>query len=340
MRTPTPSAKRVAEIMASFGRARIAVIGDFVADVYLHATPTRLSREAPVMIVSYQSERMIPGGAANAVNNLLALGAQVVPIGVVGDDRDGRELARFFAERCDGAPGLVVQPGYGTVSKTRIMVGGEGRSHQQVLRIDREPERTLAPETRAAILARVQKIVPAVDAVLFSDYGYSLIDGELVDLATMLASGGIVSADSRYALEHFKHVHVVTPNHAEAAEIVHHPVVTDEESASAGRTLLSILEVEAVVVTRGNRGMMLLELGGEPCFIPAAGYLGEVTDVSGAGDTVISVLTLARVARASYLEAAVLSNFAAGVVVTKLGAATCSPEELMKAATMAATSST
>lgn len=331
----TPSAKRIADLMGAFPRARIAVIGDFVADIYLHAVPTRLSREAPVMIVSYQGERFIPGGAANSVNNLLALGADVVPVGVVGDDIEGRKLAGFFAERCKDTSGLLAAPGRETVAKTRIMVGEEYRSRQQVLRIDREPKLLVGPDDRRALIRKLESILPTVDAVLFSDYGYGLIDAAIVGAVMANRKKAIVTADSRYALDLFKGVDVVTPNHAEAAEFVRHSVSTDEDAARAGRALHEALGTRAVIVTRGNRGMMLRNERGESEFIPAATYLGEVTDVSGAGDTVISVLTLALVSGASYLEAALLANFGAGVVVTKPGAATCSPEELLRAATMA-----
>jgi rfaE bifunctional protein kinase chain/domain len=332
----SPSVKRVAEIMNAFGRKKVAVVGDFVADIYLEATPTRLSREAPVMIVTYQGEKFIPGGAANAVHNLLALGAEVVPVGVIGDDAEGRQLARFFHDHCENVSGVVVQKDFGTVSKTRIMVGGEYRMHQQVLRIDREPSRKLAEETHRLMIDRLTAILPEVDGVLFSDYGYGLLDREVVAASLAAARGKVTAADSRYSLYDFAGVDVVTPNHAEAAELVVHDVASDEQSEAAGRELYRKLGTKAVIITRGNRGMMLLEGTRAPEFIPAATFLGEVTDVSGAGDTVISVLVLALCAGANYHEAALLANLGAGVVVTKPGAATCSPEELLRAATMAA----
>lgn len=326
------SAKRVAEILAAFARARVAVVGDFMADVYLQAAPARLSREAPVMVVRWQAETVIPGGAANTVNNLLALGAKVVPVGTVGRDRAGRMLEDFFASRGCEATGLVVQDELATVTKTRVMVGEEGRSKQQVLRVDREPEGRPSPALREAVQARVLEIAGAVDAVLLSDYGYGLIDGALATALLGLGSRPLVTADSRYALRDFRGVDLITPNHSEAAEIVGHAVLSDEETRRAGRALREGMAVANVLVTRGNRGMMLDD-GVEPCFIAASGSPAEVTDVSGAGDTVIAVATLALVSGASPREAATIANHAAGVVVTKLGAATVSPEELLRAAT-------
>ncbi|MCA9321091.1 MAG: bifunctional hydroxymethylpyrimidine kinase/phosphomethylpyrimidine kinase [Planctomycetes bacterium] len=326
-----PVAKRIAEIVAAFPRARIAVAGDFMTDIYLEAEPQRLSREAPVMIASWRGETSIPGGAANAVNNLLALGAAVHPVGILGDDAAGLMLSAFFRDRGLQAEGVVVQPGLGTVSKTRVMLGEEGRMRQQVLRIDREPNGEILPATRRALAARFEGVLDAVDAVLFSDYGYQTVDGSLRAAATKAPV--LVAADSRYALRDFRGVDVVTPNGAEASELLGRRVYRDDEVLAAARQLRDELDLPRVVITRGNQGMLLLDEDEPPLFLPAAGPADEVTDVSGAGDTVIALLTLARVAGASWAEAAWLANVGAGVVVTKLGAATLSPEELVRAAT-------
>jgi rfaE bifunctional protein kinase chain/domain len=323
-----PGGKRIAEIVGAFPQAKVAVVGDFMADVYLEASPSRLSREAPVMVANWENETVIPGGAANAVNNLVALGASVFPVGTIGEDGPGEMLSAFFASSCNNTSGIVSQSELSTVSKMRVMVGEEGRSKQQVLRIDKEPGRKPSDALRAEVLERLESILPHVDAVLFSDYGYGLVDGAWPTRVRAHHPHLILTADSRYALSDFKNVDLVTPNHSEAEFLIGSRVLDDKETTSAARQLREQLGARSVLVTRGNRGM-LLDDGERVHLIAASGAVDEVTDVSGAGDTVISVATLALVSGASPFEAAVLANDAAGVVVTKPGAATVSPEELL-----------
>ncbi len=317
--------------MNRFESARIAVVGDYIADLYLEVSPARLSREAPVMVVRSEGERLVPGGAANAANNLSALGATVFPIGVVGNDGPGQSLLNHMAASGISTDGMVQQEGYCTIAKTRVMAAAENRTPQQILRIDREPTTEISEASHAAIKQRLMESMTSVDGVLFSDYGYGLIGAELIDVTRERAQTLVVTADSRYALHDFAGVDFVSPNHEEAAAHCGYAVSSDEETERAAQQLLSDLSLEAALVTRGNRGMTLLESGGKITHIPAAGRSDEVTDVSGAGDTVISIMTLARIAGATHLESAHLANCGAGVVVSKLGAATCSPEELMQA---------
>ncbi|MEZ6194426.1 MAG: PfkB family carbohydrate kinase [Planctomycetota bacterium] len=218
------------------------------------------------------------------------------------------------------------------MSKTRVMVGAEGRSRQQVLRIDREPSRPPRPETREELRRALPELLAGADAIVLSDYGYGVLDRSLVEAVLAAAGDRIVVGDSRYDLPMMRGVSIAKPNHAEAEALVGHPVVSEEECRRAGPRLLEMLDVGALLLTRGNRGMMLLERGEEPVFIPAADLPGEVTDVSGAGDTVVSLLALSLAAGADFREAAELSNIGAGVVVGKLGAATVSPTELVNAA--------
>ncbi|MEE9392036.1 MAG: bifunctional ADP-heptose synthase [Planctomycetota bacterium] len=328
------SARRTSELMEGFAKARIAVVGDFMADVYLNARPARLSREAPVMVVRYQGERMIPGGAANAVNNLVALGAQVQPIGVLGADPAGQMLKSFFEEHTLGLEGVVPQADYDTVAKTRVMVGAENRSRQQVLRIDREPERLMSKTSRDALLERVEALLPSVDALVLSDYGYGTLDKSTSRTVIDLAGDKLTTGDSRYELSKMRGVTVAKPNHDEAEALVGFPVRSDADAIRAGEELLKSLESQALLLTRGNKGMMLSQQGCDSILIAAADSPGEVTDVSGAGDTVVGIFTLALIAGANFAEAAELANYGAGVVVGKLGAATVSPAELLKAATI------
>lgn len=323
-----PGGKRIAEIVGAFANAKVAVVGDFMADVYLEATPSRLSREAPVMVANWESETVIPGGAANAVNNLVALGATVLPVGIIGEDAPGEMLRAFFARSCRDTSGIVSQAELPTVSKMRVMVGEEGRSKQQVLRIDKEPGKQPSAVLCAQVYERLSDVLSQVDAVLFSDYGYGLVSGSWCERIKKEHPQLILTADSRYALGNFKDVDLVTPNHSEAEYLIGSPVLSDGQTKAAALRLREDLRARAVLVTRGNRGM-LLDDGTDVSLIAASGAIDEVTDVSGAGDTVISVATLALVAGASPLEAAILANDAAGVVVTKPGAATVAPSELL-----------
>jgi D-glycero-beta-D-manno-heptose-7-phosphate kinase len=326
-------AGRARDLIAHFQGATIAVLGDFVADVYLDAAPARLSREAPVLVTRWEAERSIPGGAANAVNNLVALGARVHPAGVVGDDGPGRALRDFFVAEAASADAVILEEGGETVAKTRVMVGAEGRSRQQVLRIDREPASPPRPSSRAQVLQALRGKLVETQALIISDYGYGNVDRNMVEELLAHPSAGLVIADSRFALPMMRGVTLAKPNHAEAEALVGHPVISDEDCLRAGRKLLSDLEVRSLLLTRGNRGMMLLDAEGDHVFLPALDLPGEVTDVSGAGDTVVSLLALALAVGATPREAAALANAGAAVVVGKLGAATVSPEELLAAVT-------
>ena len=306
-------------------------MGDYIADLYLEVSPARLSREAPVMVVRERGQHLVPGGAANAANNLCALGATAIPIGVVGDDSSGQSLLEDMASSGMSTEGMVTQPGYCTIAKTRVMAAAENRTPQQILRIDREPTADISDDSREAIGRHLAEALSSVDGVLFSDYGYGLIGPGLLEMALGSKNDPIIAADSRYALQDFAGVDFVSPNHEEASTFCGYTVSSDEETEKAAQQLISDLSLNAALVTRGNRGMTLLELDGKITHIPAAGKSDEVTDVSGAGDTVISIMTLARIAGATHFESAYFANCGAGVVVSKLGAATCSPEELTHA---------
>lgn len=321
---------RLKALLPKFESLRVAVIGDLVADCYVLTEPARLSREAPVMIARWQRDEMIPGGAANAANNLLALGASVRPIGLLGEDPEGRSLRSWFESNGVECGGIVVVPAYRTITKTRIMCGDPGRMKQQVLRIDREPDRPPMASSRTALKAAANEALSRVDAVMFSDYGYDLIDADLVASVLSHSRGRVVTADSRYAIASFRGVTLSTPNEGEAEEAAGLRIRTTEDLERAGRILLERTEAPALMITRGNRGLALFPKGEPRLDIPAMGS-GQVVDVSGAGDTVIAVATLALAAGASFADAALLANIAAGVVVMKLGAATCSIPELLEA---------
>jgi rfaE bifunctional protein kinase chain/domain len=319
--------RAIPDLLERFKSLKIAVIGDMVADQYIVTEPLRLSREAPVLVVRHRESRLIPGGAANALNNLHALGASAVPIGILGDDAEGAALLAEFGARGLSVEGLVTVPGAKTVAKTRILSGDPHRSKQQLLRIDREPDRGPDAEAIRAVRDRVRTIVPGMDAVLFSDYGYEVVAREVIETGRRAFRGRVITADSRYRILDFRGVDVATPNESEADAASGIRIRDASSLEAAGRKLLEALGTKALLITRGNQGMSLFEPGRARVDIEAAGS-DEVTDVSGAGDTVIAVVTLALAAGASYEQAARLSNAAAGVVVMKSGAATCSPREL------------
>jgi len=306
------------------------VVGDLVADRYVLTEPARLSREAPVMIARYQSESLIPGGAANTLANLLALGARVTPVGVVGDDADGEALIAHFDQQGVDVGGIVRDRRNPTVTKTRVMVGDPNRMKQQVLRIDRDPEGPPSEQAHRALLAKVREFMASADAILLSDYGYDVVGSEVVDLVREQIGERVLTADSRYRINSFNGVDLATPNEGEVEEALGFRVRTMADLERAGNELRARIEAPGLLVTRGKHGMALFTDDDDRLDIPATGS-DEVTDVSGAGDTVIAVATLARAAGATFADAARLANVAAGVVVMKLGAATCTPDELSHA---------
>jgi rfaE bifunctional protein kinase chain/domain len=309
---------------------RILVAGDLILDRYVLTAPLRLSREAPVMIAGYEGEVAIPGGAANAIVNLLALGARAVAVGLIGADGDGATLARELAARGADTAALQSVPGLRTICKTRIMVGETNRMKQQVLRIDRDQGVEPDPDMVSGLAEAVLREARDCDAVLLSDYGYGAVDPGIAVRLRAGLPGLTVAVDSRYRVGEFQGVSFATPNEGEAEEAVGFRFRGSEDLDRGGARLREGLGAPALLVTRGNQGMALFEHGRARIDIPAAGS-DQVVDVSGAGDTVIAVATLARAAGAPFEAAARLANLAAGVVVSKWGAASCSPEELAAA---------
>jgi rfaE bifunctional protein kinase chain/domain len=325
-------ARRLRAVIERFASRVLIVVGDLITDEYLIGKPGRISREAPVIILKFTDRDVRLGGAANAANNIHALGARVVPIGVVGRDRAGEELLTLF--RTAGVPtdGIVTEAGRTTPVKTRIMAGGYQATRQQVVRIDREPSGELAPMAEDALLACLTALGARADAIVVSDYGYGTVTPRVFERIRAIASqrGAIVSVDSRYELPRFTGVTAATPNEAELAELTGSPVDDERAVEKAGRQLLERLDAGMLLVTRGSQGVALLEREGGASFIPIFGT-DEIADVTGAGDTVISSFTLALASGASPLEAATLANMAGGIVVMKRGTATVAHTELAQA---------
>ena len=316
------------KLVEKFSEARIAVVGDIVADIYIFGKPHRLSREAPVIVVRHEAEKLVPGSAANTAHNLTALGATVYPIGVVGDDPVGREVLDFFDGPLAKTEGIIVEPGRATTTKTRIMAGDLHTTKQQVIRIDKEPDGPLSAEIEKLICEKLEAILPKVDAVIVSDYGYDVLGPEVVKAVTKAAQDKIVVVDSRARLKEFRGVTLATPNESEAEAATGISIRTEADALAIGRGLLEETGNDAILVTRGNLGMNLFEKGTPPEAIPICGG-DDIVDVSGAGDTVAAAATLGLVGGGTFPQAANLANIAAGLVVMKSGTATTTRDEML-----------
>jgi rfaE bifunctional protein kinase chain/domain len=328
----TAARHRLAPTVESFRARTVVVVGDLIADEYLFGKPSRISREAPVLILRYTEREVLLGGAANATHNVHALGARVVPVGVVGRDAPGDELLGLFHAAGIPTDGIVTENGRTTPVKTRIMAGGYPATRQQVVRLDREPVSDLQTITEDALVRRLAGLAERAEAIVVSDYGYGTVTPRVFERIREIArrTGAVVSADSRYQLPRFTGVTAATPNEAELEQLAG-TVVDDERGVEkAGRVLLERLDARLLLVTRGSRGMALLERDGASSFLPIHGT-DEIADVTGAGDTVNSTFTVALAAGAVPIDAAALANTAGGIVVMKRGTGTVSPAELVQA---------
>ncbi len=328
---PTPD--RLLSLVDAMAGRSVAMLVDLVADLFITGTPKRISREAPVLILSYQGERLIPGGGANAVANVAALGGRPLPLGAVGDDEAGRKLLAELAGRGIDTSGILVRTGYRTPTKVRILGGGKHSIKQQIVRYDIEDTLSLVGDERdrfATTLGEWRAEGPVPVAIL-SDYGYGTVEPELLPrLRAALGPETVVVCDSRYRLGDFTGLDGATPNEEEAEALLGQTFGDDPERLeTGGRRLLDRLGARFLLITRGSRGMSLFEAGGS-VHLPVHGT-DQVADVTGAGDTVIGTFALALAAGASPLESALLANYAGGVVVMKMGTATLTPDELKRA---------
>lgn len=328
----TPPEAALAAVIERFRDRTLVVVGDVIVDEYLFGKPARISREAPVLILRFTERELLLGGGANAAHNVRALGARVIPVGVVGRDAAADELHALFRGAGIPTDGLVSEAGRFTPVKTRIMAGGYQATRQQVVRLDREPVGEPQPVTEDALLARLAALGERADGFLISDYGYGTVTPRLFERIRAIArrTNAVVSVDSRYQLVRFPGVTAATPNEAELEQLSASPVDDERTVEKAGRQLLERLDTRMLLVTRGSRGMALLERDGATTFLPIHGT-DEIADVTGAGDTVISVFTLALASGATPLQAATLANVAGGLVVMKRGTATVSATELSQA---------
>ncbi len=321
--------ERLRHIINAFPEVTITVVGDLVADEFIFGEIARVSREAPVLILKHRERTVVPGGGANAVFNLADLGVSVLPVGVVGNDEPGRLLLQRFRQKHIPLSGIQRVRDYSTVTKTRVLAGMAHTSRQQVVRYDREPDSPPSTRTVRELVLAARKFVRVSDAVLISDYGYGAATPQILQL---IAPGDLpVTVDSRYRMLEYVGVTSATPNEPEVEEALGVKIGHDREKLHwAANELLRRMKLQSVVITRGRDGMLAVERKHKPIEIPIHGS-DQVTDVTGAGDTVIATFTAALAAGASTDEAARLANYAGGIVVMKRGTATVTREELLAA---------
>src|SRR6185295_8292692 len=313
-------------IIRRFADQKIVIIGDTIADRFVHGSISRVSREAPVFILKHQHTETLPGGAANCAMNLVALGAKVSLISVTGADEAGNELRAKLEAAGINVDGVIVSDKIETTTKVRILAGHSHGNKQQVIRIDYEGAPLNDEGVRTALLNKLQQAVATADAVVISDYNYGVVDERAADLIRNSTSAPVL-VDSRVRLLDYPGFTAATPNHDEVENLIGAPISSTEQLEKAATILKQRLGHRALLVTRGGEGMTLVESDAAPIHIRAVGAQQPV-DVTGAGDTVIATFTLALASEASFADAAHLANYAGGLVVMKRGTATVSAEEL------------
>jgi rfaE bifunctional protein kinase chain/domain len=333
---PAPSVDLVAlaEIVERFSTKTVVVLGDFVADAFQFGDITRVSREAPVLILKHRETQIVPGGGANAANNFAAFGAKVIPVAAVGEDQAGDRLLDFFRDKKVDVSGVHRVKGWTTPTKTRFLAGWAHKVGQQVLRVDYEPDQPLPRDVHSKIQDSLAKVLKKADALAVSDYGFGVAAPQ--ELARILSSSkrlALSTLDSRYRLTDYKRIglHSATPNEGEL-EALHHTAIGKNlaELERCGRATLAEMKLESLLITRGRDGLALFQPGMQTVHIPIHGS-DQPIDVTGAGDTVLAAYTLALTCGATPLEAGHLANIAGGLVVMKRGTATVSRAELLEA---------
>lgn len=315
---------RLKKRITNFKNTRVLVIGDLILDEFLWGDVSRISPEAPVPVVWVKKESFMPGGASNVANNIVSLGAKVGVVGIVGDDERGAILKSELEDKGIDTSGVIVDASRPTTLKTRVVA-----QHQQVVRIDKEKVDGLNDVVLDKLVDHVLKVIEDIDALIIEDYGKGVITPKLLSRVVPIARrrNKIISVDPKE--EHFRYykgISVITPNNHEASKAVGFEINDEATLLRAGTALLNKLKCRIALITLGENGMALFQKAKPMKHIPTVAQ--EVFDVSGAGDTVIATYTLALASGASPIDAAYISNCAAGIVVGKVGIAVVSPEEL------------
>lgn len=309
--------------LKEFAEQAVLICGDIIADVYEYGIIRRMSREAPIPIVEFESEQVIPGGAGNVAANIRSLHGEAYPISVLGQDQSGQAVLKELERTGVRTEGLLCSPELSTTTKRRVLAHGEHTVRQQIMRLDRVPGAVLPEKTLALLWDRALQVLPEASAVVISDYHLLVIPErfflDLLQLAKKKRK--IVVVDSRRRILQYKGVTMLTPNRAEVEAVIGQDVRTVEDLKKAGEIIIGQTEAETLLITLGEDGMALINRDKEVELIPAHNRL-EVFDVSGAGDTVVAAVTLGLGAGMTPSAAARLANIAAGLVVRKLGTAT------------------
>jgi len=324
--------ERILGIIDSFPGKEIIVWGDIILDEYLYGNTRRISREAPVLILSYKNKEFSLGGAGNSLLNLHSLGAKPIPLGVIGDDEAGENIVRFLKERSIPIKYLKRSKAFATPTKTRIFAGEETARKQQILRIDHEGRAPRDDRSKKFMFDSLKELKGRARALLISDYNYFVVEKDVYDkiLPFYRRNNIPVTLDSRFRILDFKGLSVSTPNEPEVEDALNLELEDNQKAVNqAGRLLLQSTDAEAILMTRGSRGMILFERKKRPWAIPVQGTT-DIVDGTGAGDTVISVFSLVLACGGSFKEAARIANFAGGIVVMKKGTATLTTDELKR----------
>jgi rfaE bifunctional protein kinase chain/domain len=331
---PAVDLAALADYVSQFSSKTIVVLGDFVADEFQYGEITRVSREAPVLILRHTQTKLVPGGGANAANNFAALGARVLPVTAVGEDAAGDALRKYFVACGGDVSGILREKGWSTPTKTRYLAGWAHTSAQQVLRVDREPTTPLSEATRVKLRKALTAKLRKADALAISDYGFGVASPELARHGRGVRQNRFtITLDARYQLHAYAKAGITsaTPNEAEV-EALHHVSIGNDvrELQRCGEATMELMKLRSLLVTRGRDGMALFSPGAAVAHIGIHGA-PQAVDVTGAGDTVLAAYTLALAAGAAALEAAHIANIAGGLVVMKRGTATVTQRELLEA---------
>lgn len=312
------------ELIAALAGRKVVVLGDLVADQFLSGTISRVSREAPVFILRHDDTETRPGGAANAAANIASLGGAAEIVGILGTDANASLLRSSLGEAGVGLGGIVDAAEIKTTTKVRVLAGQHYAARQQVIRIDYENGAPVSDEIQSRLADRLQAAASEAAAIVVSDYGYGVVSAMLYEKVREIAKARSIPvvADSRFRLTEFVGATSATPNQDEVEHILGKNFTTRDCEALRER-----LGLDSLLVTRGNKGMLLIENGRAPREIDSVGST-EPVDVTGAGDTVIAAYALGVAAGLSYFEAAEIANHAGGIVVMKKGTATATAAEL------------
>jgi D-beta-D-heptose 7-phosphate kinase/D-beta-D-heptose 1-phosphate adenosyltransferase len=313
------------KLISLFRKQTVLVVGDTMVDKFIWGKVVRISPEAPVPVVEVTKETEVLGGAANVANNITALGGKAFIVGAIGEDITGKTVIEMLSKKNINYDYLVYSSHRPTIVKTRIIAAS-----QQVVRVDKELKGVFERSIELKIIKNIEETIPKANAVIISDYGKGVVSPTVLKKTITLARKYKIPVTVDPKTDHFKKykkITTMTPNEKEAIEGMGlKNIKTDEDIAILGRKILKTLGANSVVITRGEKGMTLIESNNKITNIPTRAK--EVYDVTGAGDTVISAMTLALAAKADLLSAAEIANFAAGIVVGKLGTAITNPQEL------------